>query len=1023
MRISETSIQRPVTTLMIMLIIIILDSISFWRLNVDLLPNIQFPIAVVITEYEGAGPQEVEGIVTQNIERAMATVSNLAKLRSISSSGSSLVILEFNQGTNLDFVTLEMREKIDLLKRMLPDGVSDPMVMKMDPNMMPIMSFGVYQENQEAFLHKVWVEDVLKPRLERIEGVASVNISGGRQQEIKVIVSPEKLALNGLTMQHIASSLRMENLNLPGGIVSRGQYDLLVRTSGEFKNIEEIKDIPIFSPNGSVFILKDIAEVEEGFRDIPEYSKINGQDSIYLSIQKESTANTVKVAQRVNNEIEKFSDFFPNLEIVTVFDQSKYINRSILTVARNVIIGGLLAIIVLFLFLRNFRPILIISTAIPISIIATFIFIYFAGITLNMISLGGLALGVGMLIDNSIVVLENIFRLGQTGLAPREAAIEGSAQVSNAITASTLTTIRVFLPIFFVEGVAADIFRELALTVSFSMAASLMVALTLVPMLCSGIISKDTKLNPHSLEKGLNSSYHKLLKGAMARKKLVIVFATIVFAGSLIAIPLLGAEFFPAVDQGQIDIQINMARGTNFEETLRTVQEVEDLVKTIPEVETITGTIGSSGMNIFPSRNGAGFDTGNITLILKPTNKRDRSAGEITEEIRTRIARVPGCEIEVDAGDFLIGGLVGGTGAPLTVEIKGEDMEVLREIANDIKNIVEKVQGTREVRTSFTEGLPELTIRVDKARASQLGINLASLSAAVQSQLQGLVATRYKVAGREVDIRVQTIKGQDIEINDLERILVASPMGMAVPLYSVAKLEYQKGPVRIEREDQTRVAKVYSQLINRDIGSVVNDVQDKLKGYDIPSGYIIDYAGEDRQVREAFENLGLALILGVILVYMVMASQFESLAYPFVIMFTLPLAFTGAFIGLLILGKAISVPAYLGMIMLAGIVVNNGIVLVDYINKLREEGKTREESILEAGPTRLRPILMTTITTILGLMPLALGIGDGTEIQVPLAITVIGGLTFSTILTLIVLPVIYTYMDDLASKIKSWGQA
>ncbi|MGI6114123.1 MAG: efflux RND transporter permease subunit [Mahellales bacterium] len=1015
MKISEFSIKRPITTLMVVFVAIILGVISLTRLNVDLLPNINLPIAVVSTQYSGAGPKEVEEIVTKNIESTMATVGNVDSIDSISSEGSSIVILQFNRGTDMDFATLEMREKLDLIEGLLPEGVTDPMVLKLDPNMIPVMSFGVSQQGKDISQVKLWVEDVLKPRLQRVDGVASVSISGGDQREIKVKVDPDRLAANDLSMSQIVNALRMENINAPGGIIIDGQYDLLVRSTGEFKTLDDIRNISITGQTGASFLLGDIARVEEGIKDSDQYSKINGQDSLSVAIQKESTANTVSVAQKVNKELESIKDENKDLDIHMIVDQSIYIEESISTVASNAIIGGVLAIIVLFVFLKNFRPTMVISTAIPISIIATFILVYFAGITLNMVSLGGLALGVGMLVDNAIVVLENIYRMRQEGRDRIEAATEGSSQVSMAIVASTLTTICVFLPIVFVQGITGEIFKELALTVTFSLLASLVVALTLVPMLCSKLLEKENFKKKNITLGKITVAYKRILEWALSHRKSMILITAAAFVASLFILPVVGAEYFPSTDQGQINISVNMPRGTTHAETVKAIGQVEELAADIPEVETI---YASTGGDISVDLMGTSGDRGSVTLVLKNLEERSRSTSQVGDEIRNKVKNIPGCDIEVDTGGSMLS--MGGLGSSaISIEIEGEDLGTLETVANDIVGIVRKVRGTRDVSSSITEGVPELRVVLDRDKAAKYGINMAMISSAVQSELQGAVATRYKVDGKELDVRVQVSRDGRPTINDMEEILISSPLGITIPIKEVADLEYDRGPVQIERRDQTRIVRVSAALSGRSLGDVMEDIQQRLSDYQMPSGYSINYGGENEMMTEAFSDLGLALILGIILVYMVMASQFESLLYPFIIMFTVPLAFTGAFLGLITTGTALSVPALLGMIVLAGVVVNNGIVMVDYINILRRDGMDRNQAILKAGPVRLRPILMTTLTTVLGLVPLALGFGEGAELQVPLAVTVIGGLSFSTILTLVVVPVVYTLFDDLARKFKS----
>jgi hydrophobic/amphiphilic exporter-1 (mainly G- bacteria), HAE1 family len=1015
MRIAEISIKRPVTTFMLVIIVLILGAISFTRLNVDLLPDINLPIAVVSTEYRGAGPREVEGIVTKNLESVMATVSNVKSIRSISSEGNSLIILEFNQGTDMDFATLDMREKIDLIKRMLPEGIGTPLVLKLNPNMMPIMNFAVSAGNRDVSQLKQWMEDVLKPRLERLEGVASVNILGGTEKEIKIVIDPSKLSASGLSLTQVVNSLRMENINAPGGIIGDGKYDLVVRTAGEFRSIEDIRRVPVITQTGATFLLGDLAVVEEGVKTENIYSKINGEDSLAITIQKESTSNTSKVADKVNGEIENIRKSNKDIQIVTILDQSQFINRSISSVKNNAVIGGILAIVILILFLKDIRPTIVIALSIPISVIATFIMVYFAGITLNMISLGGLALGVGMLVDNSIVVLENIYRLKQEGKSRMEAAKQGSSQVSMAIIASTLTTVCVFLPIVFVEGFTAEIFKQMALTVTFSLAASLAVALTLVPLLASRFLRDERFGKTNRVMVKVNAVYEKLLNWSLKHRKLVVAVTLVLFTVSLLFVKVIGTEFFPAADEGQISMSIKMPRGTRYEETARTLEAVEEMLYDIPEVTTVYASVGNS-------QQGMGFrgsvrDSGNITVILKALKDRNRSVHEVGDEIRIKTRFIPGCKITVNTGGSFMGGS-NNSGGPIEISISGDNLEVLGNIAEDIRGIIETVEGTREVSSNHEKGAPELRVVLNRERASQYGLNVAMISSAVQNNLQGVVATRYKIDGKEIDIRVQHQNQDNSNFRDVENMLIQSPIGINVPLKTVASLEFDDGYVRIERQDQIRTVTVSSAVSGRTVGKVVKDIQSKLSDYELPLGYSLSYGGESKQMTEAFSSLALALVLGILLVYMVMASQFESLIYPFIIMFTVPLAFTGGLMGLILSGTPLSVPAFLGMLILSGIVVNNGIVLVDYINQLRSEGMGRNASITKAGPTRIQPILMTTLTTVLGLFPLALGFGEGAELQMPLAITVIGGLSFSTVLTLIVVPVIYTLVDDLGAWVK-----
>ncbi|WP_142413340.1 efflux RND transporter permease subunit [Hathewaya massiliensis] len=1016
MRISEHSIKRPVTTLMIVFAVIILGFVSFSKLNIDLLPNINLPYAMVSTDYSGAGPKEVENIVTKNLESVLSTVANIKNVNSISSEGRSMIILEFNQGTNMDFATLEVREKLDLIKKMLPEGVSSPMVLKLNPNMMPIMNIAAYHKTKGPMELKSWIENTLKPRIDRIEGVASTSITGGLEKEISVSLDPYKMASKGLSTTNVVNALRMDSIDLPAGIIEDGKYNLILRTTGEFTDIKDIESVKIPSPARGVNIeLSEIASVKEDIKTKNVYSKVNGKDSIGISIQKESNANTVKVSKAINEEIAKILTEEKDVSIKNIYDQALFINHSIDSVKSNAVVGGILAILILLFFLRDLAPTIVISVSIPISVIATFILIYFAKITLNMISLGGIALGIGMLVDNSIVVLENIYRLKKEGLSTLEAAKKGSSEVAMAIIASTLTTICVFLPIIFVEGITAELFKQLALTVTFSLVSSLIVALTLVPTLSSKLFNKTRGEKKNKIIERLKISYEKLLIKSLNHKILISIIVISTFALSILSLKIIGTEFFPYADQGLINISVKLPKGSTFERVKDSLQSVENRLKGIDEIELLSSNISSGQMNT-SSSNG---NTGNIDLVLKNKKHRKRSDTEIAEDIRNKLSNIAGCKIKVNTSGNMFAG-PGSGNSPITIEVQGENMDTLNNITNDLMKKVEKIEGVREVRSSFETGSPEYKIAIDKDKASAYGLNTAMISTEVQNQIKGVTATRYKFQGKELDIKVKRADSQEkISKKDLENLLIPSPLGTNVPLSSIANFKEEIGLASISRKNGDRMLSINFSINDRAVGDVLKEVENITENHKLPEGYFIKLSGESEEMKDAFSNLKLALILGIILIYMVMASQFESLLYPFIIMFTVPLAITGAFLGLFIARIPLSVPGILGIIVLMGVAVNNGIVLVDYINTLRSYGLNREEAIIKAGPTRLQPILMTTLTTVLGLLPLALAMGEGAEIEQPLAVTLIGGLTFSTILTLFVVPVIYIFMDNLQNRVKT----
>ena len=1035
MNLFKLSVERPVTIIMITLAVVIIGAISLFNLPIDLLPEIELPIAVVTTSYEGVGPTEIEELITKPLESSLSTVSNIKQVSSISSEGNAIVIAEFTQGTDMEFASLEMREKIDLVKGILPADAKNPTVIKIDPNATPIMQLSVTTsgEGDDLLLLQEIGEDTIKPRLERLKGVASVSITGGYENQVEVVLNEEKLKGYGLTHNTIAQLLRAENLNLPAGEVKKGTNSITVRTEGEIASLDEFKDMPIPLASGGVIYLKDISDVYIANKEVMSISRLDGKQSVNVSIQKQSGTNTVTVARDINKELEKLKTELTGTNISTVMDQSIYIEDAIKNVALSALLGGILAVLILYIFLKNIRTTFIIAVSIPISIIFTFILIYFNGITLNLMTLGGLALGVGMLVDNSIVVLENIYRFRQLGMSRKDAAIEGAREVGLAITASTLTTVAVFLPIAFVEGITSVIFKEFALTVTMALGASLLVSLTVVPMLSSKLIKiEDTEecirvkrsgilgifdriyvASDRAFEK-TESGYKRALSWSLEKRGKTVLIALLVFLVSIALTPTLGLEFFPSSDQGMLTVKIDLPPGAGLEKTNEVVTQVEEQLKDITEVKDIFSSIGSSGGPM--SFSSGGTNSGSIQVNLKDLSERKASDVQIADRVRNLTKDIPGAQVSVEVASSMVGGLGGGN--PIDVKIKGDDLATLEKIGLDIEKLVSEVNGSREVKSSLREGIPELEINIDRPVAARYGLNASQIASAVRNSLSGQVATRYSVDGTEIDVLV---KGDSIykeSISNPKQTTITSPTGINVPLSQVAELLVTKGPVSINREEQVRTINVTGDISGRDVGSVNTDIEAKLNGYEMPKGYSYELGGENEQAIEAFKNLALALVLAIVLVYMVLASQFESLLYPFIIMLTVPLAIGGGILGLIFTGRNLSAIAFIGFIMLAGIVVNNAIVLVDYINTRRRNGEERDQAILNAGPIRLRPILMTTLTTVLGLIPLALGIGDGGEIQAPMATVVVSGLILSTLLTLLFIPVMYTVLDDFSIKVK-----
>lgn len=1012
----ELCVRRPLGVLMLVLFVSILGFVSLSKLKLDLYPNIQFPIIMAFTNYEGAGPEEIENLITKPLESAISAVPNVKTVRSTSSTGSSMVMAECNFGTDMDFTNLKMRERIDMIKRSLPEDADEPMLFKFDPSMMPIVYYGISSPKGIAEATRI-AENKIQNRLERVPGVASVSLMGSLTREIQVLLSTEKMNFYQISPSYLIQALRGENLNLPGGIVKSGQNEMVLRTIGEFQSVEDLKSVKITLPNGSIIPLQEIAEIRDSYHEQKQYSRINGQNSVLMMLMKESDANTVLVTREVRKAMEELeTELEGQIQFNKLFEQADYIEQSLNNVTNNALVGALLAVIVLYFFLRSFRSTFIISVAIPISIILTFAAIYFSNMTLNLVSMGGLALGVGMLVDNAIVVLEVIFRYREEGHNALTAATEGTSEVAMAITASTITSIVVFVPILFVEGIAAQIFKEMALTVSFSLGASLVVALTVIPMLSSKlmaintgskVIKKIESQQEYRLGK-LEAFYRKMLTWAVHHQKKVLIIAFILFVLGLLPFifGMVKTNFTPSMGDKEYEVSITMPLGTSLETTNSLVQQIEAYLMSLPESDLTFALVGaSSGFSLGSSGES---ERASMTVVMKANSKK--TVDEMVEEVRQNIIEYPGAKINVTKAEQ--GGF--GGGSPIAINIEGPDLNTLKGLADQVREIVKQVPGTREVNSTWEDGRPELQLRVNRQRASAYGITPSTIASTVQTAFQGTVATQIRLAGEEYDVLLQ-LKEEDRQTEtDIKKLYLPTATGGMIPLTEVVDFYQTTGPNKIRRENQTRQVQVTSQISGTDLGKITGIIKERIKQEVVlPSNYDISFAGNAKEMQEAFGSLALALLMAVVLVYIVIAIQYENLVHPLAIMGALPLALFGVSWSLFLTGRTFDVSAFIGVIMLAGIVVNNAIVLVDYIETLRSRGMDRTEAILEAGPTRLRPVLMTTLTTVLGLVPLALGIGEGAEMNVSMATVVIGGLTFSTLLTLVIIPVVYSFLDDL----------
>lgn len=1027
MSLSGFSIKRPVTIAMLCIALVLFGVVSLPKLAVELFPELNLPVALVVTSVNGAAPAEVENLVTKPIEEAVGTVANVSKLMSNSAEGASQVIIQFDWGTDMNQALLDLRDKVDQVKGVLPDSAKAPRILKLDPNSMPIIMLALTGDDDVQRLKAV-AEDVVKPRLERVEGVASVAVSGGRDRVIEVTLDPAKTAAYGISVEQVQQAIASTNISGTAGSVREGDSKLNIRIEGEYGTVEAIGETPIAVSEGFI-PLKNIASVEDTLTEITQVTTLNGQPSVGLSITKASGGNTVEVADEVNKALQKLASELPETyKITTIMDSSVFIKDSIYTVAEHALVGGLFSVVILLLFLNSFRSMLIVAIVIPISVITTFSLMYFTGQTINMISLGGLTLGLGSLVDFAVVIQENIYRLRQEGKSMLEAAKLGSQQVGTAVMASALAQISVFLPIVFVEGLASELFGPLALAVVYSHVAALFVSLALVPMLSSRWLKR---LPDHTLyESGYRGknpivwfnvfftkvarTYGRLLRWALSHRKTVIGGTALLLIASVVLLPVVGAEFIPAMDQGQISISIELPQGSVLAETEKVVQQVERVVQQVPELEQVYISMGSSGPVSFLAS--AMTNRAQLEVLLVDLKDRTRSTLEVVEELREQLADIAGAEITVSETDQ--SGM--STGAALSIGVRGDDLDVLKDISDVVVEEIKKIPGTRNVSSSLEQLRLEYQVEIDAEQARLYGLSTAQILSNVRTAFQGQTVTHYRTGEDEIDVIVQMPKEYREEINYLYQLRITTPSGAQVPLTSVATIHQEEVPQLISRTDQTREVTISSDVAGRDLNSVYMDVQAKLAEFNLPEGYSFDIGGEAEEMAEAFGSLGLAIVLSIILVYMVMASQFESLFSPFIIMFSIPPTLTGVVIGLLLTGHTLSVPALIGYILLIGIVVNNGIVLIDFVNQLRESGMERDQAVLHAGPIRLRPILMTTLTTVLAITPLAFGGGTGNESMAPMAIVVIFGLSFSTLITLLLIPVVYTLFDDWGRKLRGF---
>jgi CzcA family heavy metal efflux pump len=1003
--------------------------VSFSQLPVDLLPNFTIPVVTTITFYPGAGPLDMEQTVTTLVERNVSSVSDVDYVQSSTKEGISQVRINFNWNANLDVGLVDVVQRVNRIVNQLPTGVNTPVVLRFDITNLPVCNIAMSGNMDERDLYDL-AYNVVEPQVEHLPGVASAQVLGGKIREIHVILDRDRLEALQIPVQSVLTAIANSNLIIPSGDLKAGTYDYSLKTESRFNVVAPMQDIVVRVTNGIPVRIKDIGKVEDSFQEQTELIRINGQPGLTLRVQKLANANTVEVVDAVVRALPHLNGVPNTVRMSLSFDQSVYIRQTISGLQREALLGAILAMIIIMLFLRNLRGTLIILVAIPLSILITFIWFRFGNVTLNIMTFGGLALAVGRLVDDSIVELEAISRHynerkeGQTKI---QATLAAAREVASPIFVSTLTTVIVFLPIVFLSGIAKMLFIPLTITIAVALFGSFFVSRTVTPLMCLKYLPPEKHLDREStkvpdrirvfahdaLEK-IDNTYVKYLETGLKRKRYVILGIVAAALVSLILFKFIGSEFFPEQDEGQFTLTVKLPVGTRTEVTEQTVRNIEQIIqRNVPEVETMISDIGvpaARSGNLF-SRN-AGSHAAIIQVALTPIEKRDRTVFEIVKALRPRIMGIPGATVFASTGGFLKFLMNFGSTAPIDVEIRGFDLEAGSRLSHEISDIVRSVPGATDVQSSREDNLPELRINIDRQKAGTLGINVAQISNTINTMINGSIASLYTdpVTGNQYNILVRLNENFRSQINDLQNINITTPSGDQVLLGNIATIQLANAPVQIDRKYQQRIVDVTANVSGRDLGSVAADINERLAGLTVPPGFEIKLTGNVEQQQKTFRDLLLAFGLAILLIYVVMASQFQSFMDPFIIMFTVPLGLVGVLWALFLTNTTLSVTSFQGIIVMIGVVVSNGILLVDFTNRLRMQGINLHDAVVLAGRTRLKPILMTSLATVLGLIPMAAGIG-GESTQAPLAIAVIGGLTISMLLTLFFVPALYMVFE------------
>ncbi len=1002
MNLAAASVKRPVFTTMVMLMVIVLGSMALSRLQIDLLPSIELPNLRVRTKYQGADPIVMERLVTQILEEIIATVPGVVEMSSKSYEGNSNISVTFNWGMDINAAALDVLATIEDEISELPDDIVRPRISKFDIDSFPVVLLGISSKLDPVELTQL-VEEQIRYRFGRIAGVAQVDPWGNFEREVRVELDPNKINSLNISLDEILQSIRDANLDLPAGKIRQGRYQVTLRTPAEFNSLKQIRNLAIYHHENMVVTLGQIAKVKDTYTKLTRIIRINGERGIRIAIRKQPNANTVEVAKQILAEVKSLNQTFPQLNIVPVINQGNFIERSITNVAYSILYGGSLAILILLFFLRDWRSTLVISTAIPISVFATFALLYFNGFTLNLMTLGGLALGIGMMVDSSVVVLENIFRRYQEfGEQANVAAVIGTNEVASAVTAGTITTLVIFLPLIFVTGVSGILFQELAYVIMFSLFCALLVSLSLIPMLAAKLMKETTDTNAIT---NIENNYCDLLNSVLKNRWFTILLSILIFIAALFLIPKIGTEFMPPSDEGEVRINGDMQVGIHLDIVNQQTKLLEELVYPIvPEAVSSVTTVMASGTR------GSSKSWGGIRISLLPVSERSRSNKEIAKDLRQQLeGKVPGMKIRVRApqGQFLLERILKNTEG-ITVEVRGFDLNILDNLAQQVKNNISNIDGITDIEISRKTGIPQQKIHIDRAKIADLGLTVRNITETIETAVAGSKAGEYRIDGNSYRILVQLENAEERSIAEILDLTLLTPIGEQVTLRNLVTIESGYGPVNIERKNQQRLVTITTNISGRDLGSVAADIKAHLAQIPRPVGYDLLIAGQFEKQQQAFRELMISLILALLLVYMVLASQYESLKDPLIVMLSVPLAAVGVLFTLFMTETTLNLQSAIGCIMLGGIVVNNAILLVDQASKLRKTGMITNLALVEAGRRRLRPILMTTLTTILALLPLAFGIGEGADAQAPLARTVVGGLVGSTLITLVLIPVVYS---------------